>query len=329
MTLRLGVLGAARITPAAVLKPAHLVDGVEVVAVAARDRAKASAFAERHGISTVHGSYADLIADPEIDAIYNPLPNGLHGRTTLEALDAGKHVLCEKPLTANAEEAALVAERARGVAPVVFEAFHYRYHPLMVRVEEILRSGELGQIREVNTSMCVPVPMGKDIRGDLSLAGGAAMDIGCYAVNLWRVLAGAEPTVQSARATLLRPGIDRAMVASLATATGVIGSVTCSLWSWRLLAASATVVGTTGRLRIINPLQPQVFHRLQVRSAAGRRAETFGRSATYTHQLTAFRDACVDGKPFPTTADDAVATMEVLDQMYEGSGLGRRMPTPA
>src|SRR5438034_8273763 len=120
--LRLGVLGAARIAPAALIKPARKVADVEVAAVAARDRAKAETFARKHGIGRVHDSYDSLLADPNIDAVYNPLPNGLHGRWTIAALEAGKHVLCEKPFTANADEAIEVAKVEARTGLVVMEA---------------------------------------------------------------------------------------------------------------------------------------------------------------------------------------------------------------
>src|SRR5262245_13322430 len=126
--LRLGILGAARIAPIALIQPAREVEEVVVEAVAARDPARAARFAARHAITRVHADYRALLADPEIDAVYNPLPNGLHGEWTIAALDAGKHVLCEKPFTANAEEAEQVAAVARRSGLVTMEAFHYRYH---------------------------------------------------------------------------------------------------------------------------------------------------------------------------------------------------------
>ncbi|MDP6243823.1 MAG: Gfo/Idh/MocA family oxidoreductase, partial [Myxococcota bacterium] len=128
--LRIGTLGAARITPPALVRPARELAGAEVVAVAARDPERARAFAAKHGIPRVHASYDALLADPEIEAIYNPLPNGLHCEWTLRALDAGKHVLCEKPLASNEQEATRMADAADRTGLVVAEAFHWRYHPL-------------------------------------------------------------------------------------------------------------------------------------------------------------------------------------------------------
>jgi predicted dehydrogenase len=327
MTLRIGILGAARIAPAACIKPARRTDGVEVVAVAAREQAKAQAFATKHSIPTVHSSYDDLLADDEIDAIYNPLPNGLHGHWTLAALEAGKHVLCEKPFTANADEARVVAAAAAASDYVVFEAFHYRYHPLMGAALDTLASGEIGQLQRVETSMCVPLPMLNDIRYNLSLAGGATMDIGCYAIHLWRSLSGIEPTVVTAKAKLLRAGIDRAMFAELTGPDGMTGTMRCALLSARLLSLRARVVGSDGELKLFNPLGPHVAHSLKVESPRGTRKETFSKTTTYTFQMEAFRDAVIDGTPFPTTPEDAIKTMEVIDAVYLAANLAPRLPT--
>ncbi|MEI8082305.1 MAG: Gfo/Idh/MocA family oxidoreductase, partial [Actinomycetes bacterium] len=166
--VRIGVLGAARIAPGALIKPAKDIAEVVVAAVAARDVSRAETFAAKHGIAGVHDSYEALIADPDVDAVYNPLPNGLHGRWTRAAIEAGKHVLCEKPFTANAAEAREIAELAAGSDRVVMEAFHYRYHPLALRAEEIIASGELGVLQRVDVAFCFPLPKFSDIRYDYS-----------------------------------------------------------------------------------------------------------------------------------------------------------------
>src|SRR6478672_109632 len=186
--VRIGILGAARIAPAAVIKPAQKVGDAMIGAVAARDRGRADAFASKHGIPRVHGSYADLIADPDIDAVYNPLPNGLHAEWTVAALEAGKHVLCEKPFTANAKEAEDVAAVADRTGRVVMEAFHWRYHPLAQRIVDIIDSGELGTVQRIETALCFPLPKFSDIRYQYALAGGALMDVGTYAVHMARLL---------------------------------------------------------------------------------------------------------------------------------------------
>lgn len=325
--VRLGVLGASRIAPMAVVQPALSVDGIVVAAVAARDGARAQAFAAKHKIAKVHNSYAALLADPDIDAIYNPLPNGLHGRWTIAALEAGKHVLCEKPFTANAEEAEAVAAVARRTGLVTMEAFHYRYHALTRRVLEIIQSGELGKVRRVETWMCIPLVI-DDIRWDLSLAGGSLMDAGCYAVHIARTLAGREPVVTSARAKLKAPGVDRLMQAEVDFGDGCTGSITASMLSSRLLSLGARVVGDDGAMDVSNPVLPQFFHKISVKTRNGRRTEQVAKTPTsYAAQMQAFVNAVQHGAPFPTNVDDSIANMRVIDACYTAAGLKPREPT--
>jgi predicted dehydrogenase len=325
--VRIGILGAARIAPLALINPARGNAEVVVAAVAARDLSRAQAFAAKHGIARVHNSYAALIADPDLDAVYNPLPNGLHGRWTRAALTAGKHVLCEKPFTANAAEAREIAELAAKSDRVVMEAFHYRYHPLTLRVEQIIASGELGQLERVEATCCFPLPKFSDIRYDYSLAGGATMDAGCYAVHMVRAFGGSTPEVVSAQARLRDPRVDRAMAAELRFASGHTGRVRCSMWSTTLLQLSAMVIGDRGELRVLNPLTPHLFHRLSIRSADGKRVERFPRRATYAYQLDAFTAAVLRGKPVKTTPEDAVENMTVIDAIYRAAGLPLREPS--
>ena len=324
--LRIGILGAARIAPSALIKPAKGSGEVVVAAVAARDGARAHAFAAQHGISRVHDSYEALLADPDLDAVYNPLPNSLHGRWTRAALAGGKHVLCEKPFTANATEAREVAELAAKSDRVVMEAFHYRYHPLTLRIEEIIASGELGRLERVEVVMCFPLPKFSDIRYNYSLAGGATMDAGCYAVHMARTFGGGTPEVVSAQAKLRDPQVDRAMTAELRFPGGHTGRVRCSMWSSHLLQFSARVVGDRGALRVLNPVAPQIFHRLSVRSADGKRVERFTRRASYAYQLDAFAAAVLRGDPVMTTPEDAVENMTVIDAIYRAAGLPLREP---
>ncbi|MGB8208469.1 MAG: Gfo/Idh/MocA family oxidoreductase [Mycobacterium sp.] len=325
--MQIGVLGAARIAPPALIKPAKQNSDVVVAAVAARDVSRAQAFAAKHGIARVHDSYEALLADPDIDAVYNPLPNGLHGKWTRAALAAGKHVLCEKPFTANADEAREIAQVAAQSDRVVMEAFHYRYHPLALRIEEIIASGELGKLQRVEAALCFPLPRSSDIRYNYSLAGGATMDAGCYPVHMVRTFGGSTPEVVSAQAKLRGPQIDRAMTAELQFADGHTGRIRCSMWSARLLDISAHVVGDQGELRALNPVLPQMFHRLSVRSAAGKRVERFPRRASYAYQLDAFAGAVLRGEPVKTTPEDAIENMTVVDAIYRAAGLPLREPS--
>ena len=323
-TIRIGILGAARIAPSAVIKPARNIAAAEVVAVAARDRSRADAFATKHGIPKVHDSYAALIADPEIDAIYNPLPNGLHAEWTIAALEAGKPVLCEKPFTANAKEAADVAAVATRTGLVVMEAFHYRYHPLAHRMREIVDSGELGEIRRVETALCFPLPKFSDIRYQYDLAGGATMDVGTYTVHMARLLGREEPEVVSAIAKRRGPDIDRAMRAELKFPSGHTGRITCSMWSKWLIQTYARVKGDDGELFVINPTSPQLWHRMRVKVKGNARTERFSRKPTYEYQLEAFVAAVQHGEPTLTPPSDSIANMRVLDAIYTAAGMQPR-----
>jgi predicted dehydrogenase len=326
-SLRIGVLGAAAIAPSALIKPAREVDGVTIAGVAARDRGRAARFAAKYEIKTVFDDYQQLVDSDEIDAVYVPLPNGLHGVWTLRALDAGKHVLCEKPFTANADEATSVAAAAAASDRVVMEAFHYRYHPLADRVLQLIDEGAIGTVRQVEARMCFPLPKFSDIRYNLGLAGGAMMDAGCYAVHALRTFGPGQPSVTSARAKLHGPEVDRAMDVTFAYPNGATGRVITSMWSARLLDISLRVLGDTGSINVFNYAAPHIYHRLTVRSGGRRHHEKVPGAATYTCQLRAFRDAIADGGPVRTDAADAVHTMALIDAAYRAAGLTPRRPT--
>jgi predicted dehydrogenase len=295
-----------------------------VAAVAARDPERARRFAAKHRIRRVHDSYQDLIDDPAIDAVYNPLPNSLHAQWTLRAIAAGKHVLCEKPFAANAAEAAQVAAAARASGLVVMEAFHYRYHPLARRMREVVAAGEIGPLRYLEASLCFPLPRFSDIRYSYALAGGATMDAGCYAINWLRMLGPGEPEVLSARARLHGPDVDRAMSASFRFTGGVLGRMTASLWSGQVLRLDAKAVGDQGVMRVFNYVSPQTYNRLTVTADGYTRRERVSGEPSYTYQLRAFAAAVRHGDPVLTTPEDAVANMTVIDAVYLAAGLSRR-----
>jgi predicted dehydrogenase len=329
--LRIGILGAARIAPRAIVQPARRNPDVTVAAVAARDPRRARRFAARHRIGRVHATYAELIEDPEVDAVYVPLPNHLHAQWTLAAIAAGKHVLCEKPFAANADEARIVANAAESSGLVVMEAFHYRYHPLMARALDILASGELGGLQKIETSLCFPLAWPRDIRWRLELAGGATMDAGCYPIHCLRTLAQSlvEPTVLEAHAKLRSPGVDRFMTATFRYPGGLTGQVMTSMWTSRVVSVAARVVAESGELRMFNYVMPNVYHQLTVRTAAGTRRERVAGETTYSHQLRAFADAVLRGGPVLTDARDAVRTMSLIDDVYRAAGLTPRTGTVA
>ena len=324
--LRIGLLGAAKIAPAAIVTPARQVPEVTLAAVAARDVERAKVFATKHKIARVIEGYEAMIADPELDALYIPLPNGLHGKWAIAAAKAGKHVLCEKPIAANAEEASAMVKASKDAGKVLMEAFHWRYHPLAERMIEIVNSGELGDIQHIHTSMCFPLPLFGDIRYNFKLAGGAMMDAGCYAVHMARALGGPDPEVMSAEAKLRDPNVDRAMEAQLRFKSGAKGTVSVSMWSWKLLNISAHVTGSEGYMHVFNPVMPSAYHRLTVKTGKGKRTENLGKRATYLYQLEAFTKACLHGGPVLTSGEDGIVNMRVIDEIYRAAGLPVRTP---
>jgi predicted dehydrogenase len=325
--VRIGILGASSYAPTTLINPARGNDEVVVAAVGARDVPSAEAFAAKYGISRAHGSYEALLDDPDLDAIYVLLPTSMHGRWTKAALAAGKHVLCEKPFTANAAEAHEIAELAAKSDRVVMEAIQFRYHPLTLRVEQIIASGELGKLEMVDIALCVLIPNFSGNCYNYAFAGGALMDAGSYVINMARTFGGSTPKVVSAQAKLRDPRVDRAMAAELRYASGHAGRIRCALWSSDLFRARAKVVGDHGELRVLSPAAPHLFPRLSIRSASGKRVERFPRRATYKYQLDAFAAAVLRGEPVKTTPEDAVENMTVIDGIYRAAGLPVREPS--
>lgn len=327
--VKIGLLGTARIAKMALLSPARKNPRVEVVAVASRSEDKARRYAKANRIPRAYAGYQALLDDPDIEVVYNPLPNNLHAEWSIRSLQAGKHVLCEKPIAANADEARAMQAAATQSGRQLIEAFHFRYHPLAARMKEIVTSGELGAIRHLDAQFCVFIPGKKDIRFAYATGGGAFMDVGCYVVNVCRFLAGSEPTVKSATARLIQPQVDDWMSAELEFPSNITASVTGSLrsqiWNWR---AFVQVTGEHGTMTVLNPFLPQFFHRITVESAIGRRREFVARNPTsYACQLKALVNAVRGGVTVPTDAIDGIKTMTVIDAIYSAAGLRRRGET--
>ncbi|KAJ3762072.1 NAD(P)-binding protein [Lentinula raphanica] len=361
--IKFGILGAANIAPPALITPAKSHPEVIVYAVAARDLQKAQKFAKKYGISKVYGGtdgYQQLLDDPEVDAIYNPLPNGLHFEWTMKALLAGKHVLCEKPFADTAEEVKQMFDLAEKKGLVLLEAFHYRFHPAIQRVKAILDSGELGKIKSIDAKLTAPAGAIKssDIRFDLALGGGAMMDVGCYTLNCIRYLTSSDPTsVISATALPLKSAnitetkIDRAMTATLALPNDVIASLEGDLampWEFfppKLVKVWVEVKCEGGTVELLNFVLPTLYHSIKVTNKAGgtttKRVEKVYKFAdahfesnsnlgedwwlTYRYQLEAFVDKLKGRTPHTwVTKEDSIANMQWIENIYEKAGIGAR-----
>ena len=304
---------------------------VEVVAVGARDLARAREAASGWGLPLAFGSYAELVACDDVDAVYVGTPAAFHRPWVIAAIEAGKHVLCEKPLAANAGDAGRIADAARASDCVVMEAYHWRYHPCASQIADIVGSGSLGRLEHLEARFDLPaghIPK-DDIRWDLALGGGALMDLGCYPIQWVRFVVGADPDVVAATAECPWPDVDGRLTAELRWASGVTGSIHCSMIEPPGgVGVELVVRGERGVLTVVNPLAPQFGARLVVETADGRTEHDVVRTSTYRHQLLAFRDAVLRGAQFPTTAEDGARTMAIIDACYRAAGLEPRPAWP-
>ena len=322
--IRFGVLGAAKITPNALTGPCAESDRAKVHCIAARDRARADAFAAEHGIPVVHDRYADVIDDPDINAVYIPLPISLHHEWTIRALRAGRHVLCEKSFAANAKEAEQMAAVGRETGLVLMEAFHYRYHPVFLRAREIVTSGMLGEIRSVEACFHIPITDPGDIRMIYETGGGVTMDIGCYPLSWARHITGEEPETVTAQAVVGPPGVDVCLQAELRFPGGIVARVSGDMREGTETRRDLKVVGDKGEMLVTNPLVPQRGHCIELDIGGEKTREELDLCSTYAYQLDAFIDAVENGRPLLTDADDAVKQMRLIDRCYEAAGLPLR-----
>ena len=248
--MRVGLLSTADIN-GAILAGAAASDLVEVVAVASRSAAKADAYAAEHGIATAHGSYDALLADPQVDAVYVSLPNALHVEWSIRALEAGKHVLCEKPMSGDPAQVEAVFDVAERQGLVVMEALMWRHHPQTLRLAALVAEGAVGELRLIRAAFSHPLYDQPDhVRTRPELAGGSLMDLGCYCVSALRLLAG-EPANVAAFRVLGASGVDDRLAATLEFAGDVLGLLDCG---FDLVTRSELeVIGSHGSIRAEDP----------------------------------------------------------------------------
>jgi len=308
--LRLGLLSTARINRR-ILPATRESELVEVVAVASRDGRRGAAYAREHGIERAHEGYEALLADPEVDAVYVPLPNSLHVEWTQRALEAGKHVLCEKPLTDEPDDAEALFDLAEREGLVLVEGFMYRHNPQTRRVEELVRGGAIGRLQLVRTSFSFPVEGAENIRLDPGLDGGSLLDLGTYCVSGARLLAG-EPESVLGRQVIGPTGVDDLFTGSLVFPEGVHAVFDCGL---RMPSrATLEAVGTEGLLFVDDPW---LCRRPGIELRRGDRVERIPvePADSYRLELGDFARAVVgEGKPL-LGREDALAQARVLSAL--------------
>ncbi len=319
LTVRLGLLSTARIN-GEILQAAAGSDAVEVVAVASRERPRAEAYAREHGLERAHGSYEELVADPEVDAIYNSLPNSMHIPWSFRALEAGKHVLCEKPLDRRPAEIERVFELAESRGLVFAEAFMYRHHPQTARVAELVRGGAIGRLRAVRAVFAFRLSDSANIRMRPELDGGALMDLGSYCVSGARLLAG-EPERCSGEQILAETGVDAAFHGTLRFPGDVVAQFEASFLA--PFAQRLEAIGEEGVIEVGAPwLQNRAGDVLLRRGEEADRVEIPTANA-YGCELADFA-AAVRGEDEPLLGrSDALGQAKAIDALYRAAEEGR------
>jgi predicted dehydrogenase len=327
-TLRWGILSTADIGVRKVIPGIRRAARCEVVAIASRDGAAARAAADRLDIATAHGSYDALLGDPEVDAVYIPLPNHLHAEWTIAALRAGKHVLCEKPLAMAADEAQRMVDVAHETGLHLMEAFMYRHHPTWVAAKDLVDSGRIGTLTAVQSWFSYFNDDPSNIRNIREYGGGALFDIGCYSVNLSRLMFGGEPVrVQGSLRRDPTSGVDVLTSAILDFESG-IATFTCSMRSES--DQRVDIYGTTGRISIGIPFNIPPDRPTSIFVTAGgdppvapaTQILEYPTADPYAVEFERFATAVLDDGPTPVPPEDAVANLRVIDSIFAGAEAG-------
>lgn len=322
--LKFATLGAANITPQALIYPCINEPRAQIAVVAARNLEQAKGFARYHHIPEVVGSYQDAVTNEHCNVVYNPLPISAHHEWTIAALEAGKHVLCEKSLASNADEAADMAKVADECNLILMDAFHYRYHPLFLKAKEIYASGKLGNIESIKAVFAVAgSPPESDIRMNFETGGGVTMDIGCYPISWVRHLTDIEPEVHSATAVTGPKYVDLMLEANMSLGSAE-ATIVGDMRPGGSFKAEIFVKGDRGTMTVRNPLAPHMGHRIDLDIDGNKESIQVDRRTTYCYQLDAFMAAVETGEQPITNGADAVKQMQVIDRCYELAGLPRR-----
>jgi predicted dehydrogenase len=319
--MRLGLLSTANINRA-ILAGAARTGRVDVVAVASRDAGRADAYAAEHGIATAHGSYEALLADPDVEAVYISLPNGMHHEWTMYALAAGKHVLCEKPYTRHPHEAEEAFDAADAAGLVLAEAFMYRHHPQTARVARLVADGAIGRLCAVKATFTFPLRDLSDVRALPELDGGALMDVGCYCVSGIRLLAGEPEHVRGEQVTGTT-GIDMAFHGTLRCAGDVVGQFEATFRSPQRQSLEA--VGEDGVLVVEAPWRVDWGGSVTLRRDGATELVEVDEADAYTLELENLADAIEGRAPALLGRADAVGQARAIDALYRSAESGTRI----
>ena len=318
--LNWGLLSTARINRA-LIPPLGASSRNRLLAVGSRSQEGANQYAQERNIPRAHGSYEALLADPEIDVIYNPLPNYLHAEWTIKAMEAGKHVLCEKPLALSVEEVDAVQEVARKHGRVVAEAFMYRHHPQTFKVQEIVNSGSLGDLKLIHGSFSFVITREKDVRLDLGMGGGSIWDIGCYPISYARTVVGKNPLEVFGWQVTGHTGIDETFVGQMKFANNVHAQFDSSFVI--PYHTFMEIVGSEGRLYIPKPFQPQMDEKIHLTRGDNTETIEIKGQELYIGEVEDMADAILLGKEPRISLDDSRANVGVISALLDSARIGR------
>ena len=321
--IRWGIISTANIGRRALVPALHSASNGELVAVASRDLAKARAFADELNIPRAYGSYEELLADPEIDAIYNPLPNDQHANWSIHAAAAGKHVLCEKPLASDAAEAEEMLKAFKAHDRRLAEAFMYRFHPRTRHVREMVLNGAVGALQQIGSAFTFRLRSDENIRLEGKLAGGSIMDIGCYAVGVMRFVTGEEPVAVNAFAHYNERGADEMATGTLVFPSGVLGHFDCGMRAQG--SQWVDIRGSEGRILVEDAFVAPRDQSMKIRYWHGDDYEEIAFEPVDQYQLMAedFADAILNNRPPLYPAEDGVAAMRLMDSLRASAQANR------
>ncbi len=311
-SVRWGVLGYARIARLNAIPAMQRAGNAELAAIASRDPNKLAECAEKFSLARLHLKYEDLLADPDVDAIYIPLPNSLHKEWSIAALRAGKHVLCEKPLAMNAVEAREMAAVSRETGKLLMEAFMYRYTDRMRQVREVIASGVLGPLHHINASFRFFLDRPNTIKASPELGGGALYDVGCYPVNLLGMITGEVPVRCSAVAEM-KHGVDVNLSALMQYESGLIANIHCGFNAHGRMHAE--VIGAQGALEISDTFL-DAGGEILVHTKEGTRVIAVEESDRYGAEFRDFSAAILEGRQPALSLDESIRNLEVMDMIF-------------
>ena len=319
--LRWGLLSTARINKA-LFPPLRMSPRNTMSAVASRDLSRAQAYAKEHNIPRAFGSYEEMLADPDIDVIYNPLPNGMHPEWTVKAAQAGKHILCEKPLANTVDEVDEITEAAKKAGVVVMEAFMYRHHPQTLRVKDMINNGAVGKLQILRGSFMFKIGNEEDVRLNASLGGGSIWDIGCYPISYTRLIVGEEPVEVFGYGMFgAASKVDEIFAGQMRFANGVFAQFDCGFRS--PFRVRMEMIGDKGNLTVLSPFTPRLNEKIILFNGEKEEVFTTPGEDLYLGEVENMADAILNGAPIRMSLADSRNNVLLIQKFLESARSGK------